>query len=140
MGNYPAGNFYYEFIYGQETEVFDQKLIENVARQMCIVAGLEPDGYVQATPEETFTPYEGYVPTIYGPTDVYGPVTNTLNYGSQIALEKRVIPRVKEAQPTQSFHRWQTFRRAAFMALAGHYAVKQILMVGEPVRREEDAA
>lgn len=140
MGNYPAGNFYYEFIYGkQEIEVFDQKLIENVARQMCIVAGLEPDDYVQATAEETFTPYEGYVPTIYGPTDVYGPVTSAPNYGSQIAFERRTIPRVKEVQPTQLFHRWQMFRRAAFMALAGHYAVKQILMVGEPVRPEEAA-
>lgn len=138
------GKFYYEFIYGrQEIEVFDQKLIENVARQMCIVAGLEPDDYVQAVAEDTFTPYEGYVPTIYGPTDVYSPPAGGMPYGqsmNQFTMEKRVIPRVKEVQPTQSFHRWQTFRRAAFMALAGHYAVKQILMVGEPVRLEEDAA
>lgn len=132
-----GSKWYYEFTYEEETEVFDQKLIENVARQMCIVAGLEPDEYIQATAEETYTPYERYMPTYVGPTEVFGPLTSMPSYGqgmSQFTLERRTLPRVKEAQSVQSFHRWLLFRPAAFMALCGYYAVKQVLMAGEPVR------
>jgi transcription antitermination factor NusG len=128
--NAMSQKFYYEFQMENHMK-FDAKVIENVARQMCIVAGLNPEEYVNATDEDTQTLAERRR-SFTGPQDVYVPGPN--NYQGNVVMEKRTLPGYVMVTSVYPMPRWRTFRPAAFEALLGFYAVKQVLMAGEPVR------
>jgi len=129
-----AGKFYHEFVYGDDAMQVSLELIEKVAKQMCIVAGLDPDAMVQAADKYTQTVPErniGYTSS----QEVWVPGQGGMTYGAQaVTMERRMMPGYEIVNAVYPIQRWKTYRPAAYEALLGFYAVKQVLLAGEPVR------
>lgn len=110
-------------------------MIEEVARQMCYVAGLDPTAPVEVEEHETIIEQvDGYQgKRMVQMHDVY--VRGNDSYSSPNELRMKVERLVVEAAARRiTVYRWQAFRRAAYHAILAHYAVKQVILAGGSVR------
>lgn len=114
------------------------KMIDDVARQMCIIAGENPDDMM-------------FCPASFGETREYGMTLARERFEGgtflkhaqyaphpvKVAFEEVRLPpynSIIEDRPVQ-MPRWRTYRAAASDAILGSYAVKQVLLAGGPAEK-----
>lgn len=108
-------------------------MIEEVARQMCYVAGLEPMAPVEVEEHDTVIEViDGYhAKKMVQMHDVF---VKDHNYSSPSDMRMKVERLVVESAARRiTVYRWQAFRRAAYHAILAHYAVKQVILAGGSV-------
>lgn len=114
------------------------KMIDDVARQMCILANLNPDemvhcprshgetrDFVLSLARERFAAKEFLTPMMYAQQPAY------------VAFGKDRVPSFVSIVDDHDVQmpRWRTYRAAASDAILGSYAVKQVLLAGGPVEK-----
>ena len=110
-------------------------MVRPVARQMCILAGLNPDQIMYVSKSETLLHHEKLMANthmfpgreMWGVKAPYAP--------NDVMLERVHMPPYRAATndeigPTPL---WATFRAAAYDAILGHYAVNQVILAGKEV-------
>lgn len=112
------------------------KMIDDVARQMCIIAGENPDEMLWCPVSRGET--REYINMLARERFEGGVFLKNASYAPhpvRVAFEEVRLPpytSVKEDRETQ-MPRWRTYRAAASDAILGSYAVKQVLLAGGPV-------
>lgn len=122
-------------------EVEMQKMIEPVAKQMCILAGLNPEHFVYVPASRIRTRAEDMfvVRERYPSREVWGiPLNFSASEAAmgKVAMEKVRMPSYScESDTDINAPMWKCFRGAAYDAILGYFAVKQVLMVGKEIPR-----
>lgn len=115
------------------------KMIEPVAKQMCILAGLIPTNFVYVPASKTRTRVEEmYVARErFASREVWAPpINSSMAHTGQMAMEKVRMPSYASDNDTDiNVETWRCFRGAAYDAILGYFAVKQVLMAGKEVPR-----
>lgn len=110
-------------------------MIQPVAKQMCILAGLNPDEIVYVPRIDTILRHEKMrmAQTEFRERMVWAPKPS-FNQNEMI-LEKVMMPSYRSFQgdDTVSVPMWITFRAAAFDCILAHYAVNQVIMTGKEI-------
>lgn len=111
-------------------------MIEPVARQMCIVAGADPDSMVYVLCSWTLTKAEKLSSSrTYFPGALVFASPSPSMYNNRVEMNIMSIPAFRSDADDPEIYAalWLIYRDAAYDAIIAHYAVKQVIMVGKEI-------